>query len=201
MKTIHYLHASILCFICFFFLTIFIIQGNPLFFDAPVYSFFSQFSNLAFFRIITEFGGIILLSILLIISFFIFSKKKDWYFLLSMMLLELSSNITLKLFFGRPRPDYFRVIEETSFSFPSGHSMASTMFYGLMIYFLWQSSIHKNYKILWTIVLFLLILSILISRNCLGVHYSSDILGGVLCSLSLMFFGIFFYRTTDNKKA
>ena len=34
----------------------------------------------------------------------------------------------------RPRPTEFRIIEETGYSFPSGHSMISMAFYGYLIY-------------------------------------------------------------------
>ena len=92
------------------------------------------------------------------------------------------------------------MIEETGYSFPSGHMMASTMFYGLCIYFLWQTNCKKSLKILGTILLIFLILSIGVSRVYLGVHYMSDILGGFLLSLCILSFGIFFYQSMNHVK-
>jgi len=200
MKTIHYLYISVACFFSFFFLTIFIINGNLLFFDLPSYQFLSRFSMTSFFKFITDFGNVHYLLFFLFLSFFLLKKKSHWKFLLCMMIFEVVSNVLLKNFFTRPRPNVVWLIEETGFSFPSGHMMASTIFYGLCIYFLHQSDFSKIIKILGTIFFVFLILSIGLSRVYLGVHYMSDILGGFLFSMCILNFGVFFYQSTHEKK-
>ncbi len=200
MKSVFYLHISIISFFCFFFLTIFIINGNQLFFDMPIYNFFNNFSMTAFFKFITDFGNVPFLCFFLFLTFFIFKEKKNFKFLLVMMLFEVFANILLKNFFCRPRPTICWLIDETGFSFPSGHMMASTMFYGLCSYFLCSSNCKKILKIIGTGFFFLLIFTIGVSRVYLGVHYASDILGGFLVSMCIMCFGIFFFQNMHNKR-
>ena len=86
-------------------------------------------------------------------------------------------NQLLKRILQRPRPTEYRIIEETGYSFPSGHSMISMAFYGYLIYLIYKYV--KNKYIKWTsiILLSILICSIGISRIYLGVHYTSDVLG------------------------
>ena len=86
----------------------------------------------------------------------------------------------------RPRPEDFRLIEETGYSFPSGHSMASMAFYGLIIYFAFKYVKNKNAKIIICTILSLLVLLIGISRIYLGVHYASDVIAGFVLSIAYL---------------
>ena len=43
-------------------------------------------------------------------------------------------NFALKEIVQRPRPEGFRLIAETGYSFPSGHSMVAVAFYGFLIW-------------------------------------------------------------------
>ena len=200
MKTITYLYISLFAFILFFFITIFIVNGNPIFFDEPIRNLVSSWHADDFFKGITHFGNVYYILILILIGFLIFHKKSNFKFLMSMMLINTAANVLLKLFFARPRPNYPRLIEESGYSFPSGHAMGSLMFYGLLIYFLWQSKFSKTLKVIGTIILTLLIFLIGISRIYLGVYYPSDIFGGFLASSFLLCFGIFFYQSMQKKE-
>ena len=90
----------------------------------------------------------------------------------------------LKLFFLRERPTLEHLVTEHSFSFPSGHAVASMVFYGSLILLL--PIFVENKQLRWFLqgLLGLIILSIGMSRIYLGVHYPSDILGGYALSLS-----------------
>jgi len=136
---------------------------------------------------------------LLIISYFVFKEKKDWKFLCFMMIFEVCCNVVLKNFFTRPRPSLSWLIDESGFSFPSGHMMAATMFYGLCIYFVFETHLSNFFKHLFAVLSVSLILMVGFSRIYLGVHYASDILGGFLVSVCLLCFGIFFYRSMTQK--
>lgn len=201
MKTINYLYLSLICFFLFFFLTIFIINGNAIFFDEVIYNFLHQFSLTSFFKVMTELGGII--GILIVMLFYLLGSKskKNKQFFISLMLLNTAANVVLKLFFVRSRPYYEKLVSTSGFSFPSGHAMAISMCYGLFIYFLWQTNIKKVWKIIGTCFFLFIILSVCLSRIYLGAHYASDVLGGLLVSLFFLFFSIFFLKTTKMVNA
>ena len=64
--------------------------------------------------------------------------------------------------------------------------MASMAFYGYLIYLIYKYV--KNKYLKWTLIVLLgiLICTIGISRIYLGVHYTSDVLGGFLISISYL---------------
>ena len=95
-------------------------------------------------------------------------------------------NQLLKRILQRPRPTEYRIIEETGYSFPSGHSMISMAFYGYLIYLIYKYVKNKYIKWISIILLSILICVIGISRIYLGVHYTSDVLGGFLISISYL---------------
>lgn len=92
----------------------------------------------------------------------------------------------MKAVFARPRPELaVRLIEESGWSFPSGHSMNCIVCYGILIYLLRRHCQERRLANALTVLLSLLILSIGCSRVYVGVHYPTDILGG--WSLGLAF--------------
>ena len=97
-------------------------------------------------------------------------------------------NYILKLIFSRERPIDINLIAETGYSFPSGHAMISLAVYGFLAYLLWKSN--YKYKKIGSSLLILLIVLIGISRIYLGVHYTSDVIGGFIISLSYLLFFI-----------
>ena len=64
--------------------------------------------------------------------------------------------------------------------------MASMAFYGYLIYLIYKYVENKNIKWILIMLLSILICSIGISRIYLGVHYTSDVLGGFLISISYL---------------
>lgn len=137
-------------------------------------------------KFITNFGGAIFLITLTITLFILIRNKKIGLSIFSNLVIITILNQLLKRILQRPRPTEYRMIEETGYSFPSGHSMISMAFYGYLIYLIYKYA--KNKYIKWTsiILLSILICSIGISRIYLGVHYTSDVLGGFLISISYL---------------
>ena len=127
-------------------------------------------------------------------SFFIFFSKYFNYYLLALIIIIIplfKSNklknlaklwlsflsagflvYILKLIIQRPRP-LINLIETASSSFPSGHTI---------IMFALLPIIYKEFKELKPIWLFLSLL-VAFSRIYLGVHYLSDIIGGIILGL------------------
>lgn len=137
-------------------------------------------------KFITNFGGAIFLIIATIILFILIKNKKIAFSIISNLVIVTILNQLLKNILQRPRPNEFRIVEETGYSFPSGHSMAGMAFYGYLIYLIYKYV--KNKYLKWTLIVLLgiLICTIGISRIYLGVHYTSDVLGGFLISISYL---------------
>ena len=137
-------------------------------------------------KFITNFGGAIFLSIATVMLFLLIKNKKIGLSIISNIVIITILNQLLKRILQRPRPTEFRIVEETGYSFPSGHSMVSMAFYGYLIYLIYRYI--KNKYVKWTLITILSILICLIgiSRIYLGVHYTSDVLGGFLLSISYL---------------
>ena len=137
-------------------------------------------------KFITNFGGAIFLIILTILLIVVLKNKKVGLSICINLVVVTILNQLLKRLLQRPRPTEFRIIEETGYSFPSGHSMVSMAFYGYLIYLIYRFVKNKYLKWISIVLLSLLICLIGISRIYLGVHYTSDVLGGFLISISYL---------------
>lgn len=136
--------------------------------------------------IITDFGsGLVLVTLALLFIFFSKNKKKGMCVSLNLIIITII-NLILKFIIQRPRPSGFNIINESGYSFPSGHSMISTAFYGFLIYLVYKNIKNKMLRVVLIILLFFLIIMICISRIYLGVHYASDVIGGFCISISYL---------------
>lgn len=136
--------------------------------------------------IITNLGSAITLISLTILSIILIKNKKIGLCISLNLIISTLLNVILKNTVQRPRPEGYRLIDESGYSFPSGHSMVNTAFYGLLIYLVLRNV--KNSKLKYTLVILisLLIIGIGFSRIYLGVHYASDVLAGFLISIAYL---------------
>ena len=137
-------------------------------------------------KFITNFGGAIFLILTAIVLTILIKNKKIGLAILLNLTIITILNQLLKRILQRPRPTEYRIIEETGYSFPSGHSMVSMAFYGYLIYLIYKYVKNKYIKWISIALLSILIGTIGISRIYLGVHYTSDVLGGFLISVSYL---------------
>ena len=137
-------------------------------------------------KFITNFGGAITLITISIISLIVIKNKKMGISICSNLAIIAIMNQIVKHIVQRPRPDEFRIVDESGYSFPSGHSMVSAAFYGFIIYLIYKYVKNRKIKIISIILLGLIIPLIGISRIYLGVHYASDVLAGFLISASYL---------------
>ena len=137
-------------------------------------------------KFITNFGGAIFIILLTVLLIAVIKNKKIGLSIFSNLAIITILNQSLKRILQRPRPTEYRIIEETGYSFPSGHSMISMAFYGYLIYLIYRYVENKYLKWILIRLLSVLICLIGISRIYLGVHYTSDVLGGFLISISYL---------------
>ncbi len=187
----------------FFSIICYLIRSDKIIpFDTFIYNIISSFKCnqlTIFFKFITNFANYIVIIILCIILF-IFIKNKWYGVVISINIINSTIiNKVLKAIFLRPRPLVLRLIKEGGYSFPSGHTMAATSFYGFIIYLIYKSNIRKKYKLLLEILLFILIVLIGISRIYLGVHYASDVLAGYLVSIIYLIIFTTILKKINNK--
>ena len=93
-------------------------------------------------------------------------------------------NITLKLAFKRPRPvPFFNLSPPETYSFPSGHSLTSAVFFGALAAILTARIKSKRVQVAIWIVATAMFLLIGLSRIYLGVHYTTDVIAGFAAAL------------------
>ncbi|MCO4850490.1 phosphatase PAP2 family protein [Bacillus vallismortis] len=132
----------------------------------------------------------ILLPLIVIIGagLFFYKKTGDSLVMLLIFGADRLLNKVLKEWIERVRPDFAPLVHESSFSFPSGHSMNAACVYPVLAYFLVKHIpfLSKHKKVVYTIAGVITVL-VGISRVYLGVHYVTDVLGGFSLGLVLFF--------------
>lgn len=154
--------------------------------DQVVYAVISKSMHPLFTKVlqVITFMGTSIAMITIGLGILVYNRKKGIFILANLAIIYIL-NESLKLLFSRARPDVLWLSHASGFSFPSGHTMVSCCFYGICIY--WLMKMGKQYHWL-SFALTILILCIGFSRIYLGVHYFSDVIGGLLFSLSYLIF-------------
>jgi undecaprenyl-diphosphatase len=92
----------------------------------------------------------------------------------------------VKNVFGRPRPDYWILHQETSASYPSGHAMFAVVVYGLWSYYLATSALPLGPRRVLAGLVALWGAGVIWSRLALGAHYVTDLIGGVFFGCAML---------------
>ena len=139
---------------------------------------------------ITTLGGGALIAFGILVTLFLLIKRyysKAFQFA-SIVILGGLFNILLKNIFQRARPQFYPLIKETDFSYPSGHAMNSLIFYLLLSYIFFRITKNTKLSIVFTSFSAFLIALIGVSRVYLGVHYPTDVIGGYMGGGILLLF-------------
>lgn len=138
----------------------------------------------------------------IIVALVILFYKRNRLFAIQWVITAIISLLLMYLFKGmyqRPRPLDPYLESATGFSFPSGHTLNSLVFFGLVIYALWKYTRNRSLRIWGTILLILIILAIGLSRIYLRVHYASDVLGGLALGTCWLMVSICIFQYQKGK--
>ena len=89
-------------------------------------------------------------------------------------------NVGLKNIFDRPRPVVPEpLVHLSTYSFPSGHAVASTLFYGAVCALVLQRVRSPALRAATVAGAIAMVLLVCFSRVYLGAHYASDVIAGI----------------------
>lgn len=161
-------------------------ENEPIFGDSEILQWIHAHATPfwdAFFLAITTLGNAeVIIPVALAVCALLWYLKKRTYAVIVLFAFGGSgiANFLLKLLFSRERPAFWQsAITETSYSFPSGHAMASAALIIALIYILWTT----KWRIASLILGAALIVLIGTSRLYMGVHYPTDVLAGWMVAL------------------
>jgi membrane-associated phospholipid phosphatase len=157
--------------------------------DQQVATWFHQYAASAwtpFFLVITHWHGQVGMVIMAsMLAGYLYSRQA-YYWLASLVLAVpggMLLNVLLKYFYQRARPSFDDpIVSLASFSFPSGHTSGSTLFYGVLGAYLVCLSPRWGVRAAWTLLAVGMVALVGLSRIYLGAHFLSDVLGAAAAS-------------------
>ncbi|MGO1318095.1 MAG: phosphatase PAP2 family protein [Cellulomonadaceae bacterium] len=108
--------------------------------------------------------------------------------LVGAMLVATMVSSLVKLLYGRPRPppEAMTIPHETSFSFPSGHTIGAATLVFVLGYLLWSVGRTRRGLLVWATVSVAVVGLVAGSRLYLGYHFVTDVLAGVCLALAVL---------------
>lgn len=112
----------------------------------------------------------------------VFRRRWETLFIVALPISAWLLNLIIKPLVARPRPPeelVWVLVTANEYSFPSGHVLQAAVLYGFL-FFLAPRLLRQPWAAISRVVLVILILLVMISRIYLGVHWFSDVMGGLL---------------------
>jgi len=137
--------------------------------------------------ILSDLGAPVSVIAITLLTAAVLATRRRWYRLVFLLLATVGGevvNFLMKKAVHRQRP-FFEdpIVTLTSFSFPSGHAMGSTVLYGALAAIMIWPMRQFRWRIATVCAAALLVALICFSRIYLGVHYLSDVVAGCLAGL------------------
>lgn len=155
-----------------------------------------------FFLLFTYFGNweiIASLSAVILTTMFLARKIRAMWFLIAVLVVGQASSLLFKFMLARSRPDTSHaLIEQSGYSFPSGHALGAFFFYGALTYFIYSLTQSRLVRSLAVFFGAATIGLIGISRLYLGVHWLSDVIAGWIMGATILIVFIVFF---EHRKA
>ena len=110
--------------------------------------------------------------------------------------------VLLKGLVARARPDsYYQAYHEVWYSFPSADAALAAALYGFLAYTVWKSTWPLIIKSFFIVLLVAIIAIDAFSRLYFGVHYFSDVVGGLLLGFACVWFGAALKKRLSNSQS
>ena len=174
-------------------------------FDLKIISYIQSLENeylTVFYKMITIIADTYQSAIItiLLVTFLYFKKhyREALFLAITMTTCGLAMPL-LKNIFSRERPNFYRLIEISGYSFPSGHTTsATTMYLTLAIILLSIMKKLNKYFVFSIAVLGIVIIGS--SRIYLGVHYPTDVMAGICLGISIVSTVYILYYSNSSKE-
>lgn len=150
-------------------------------------------------NVVTSLASSQVIIIITLVLIFLLNTNHQRLFVIINTIISAGTIILSKNIFLRERPLIGSELL-SSYSFPSGHSLIATTYYGFLIYLLRRSKCKEEYKVIGITFLTTLIVLICLSRLILNVHYVTDVVGGVILGLIILLVLIYFFEKTFKPK-
>lgn len=171
--------------LCLYAVADMVFEDNNPSFDRHVFTSILPYINAAntgMMQVITFFGSaqFLIPANILLILFVLFIKKQQYDALKISAITIIGTAVLflLKFLLQRQRPLLPLIAKAHGYSFPSGHSFSSIVFYGMLAYIGYKNI--KNNFIKWSLIVLLFMLAGMVgfSRIYLKLHYASDVIAG-----------------------
>lgn len=136
-----------------------------------------------------DWGDVLPLAVLTVIVGVWLLRRREWVLAAGWLLGVVTNSVgvrVLKNAIARARPADMPDVLTSGFSFPSGHAAGAVMVFGLLAWVLRDQLPPGAWRTALVTACVALMAAIPVSRVVLGVHYASDVLGGVLWGAMLL---------------
>jgi len=145
--------------------------------------------------------GILALSSLMAIYWL---RSKAWDWLLTLVLtvpMGMLLNVLLKNIFQRARPVFeLPLLTLNTYSFPSGHAAAATLFYGVLAAWFISRTTAWRWRTAIALAAAMMVALVGLSRIYLGIHYLSDVLAAIAASGCWLVFSLTAVETSRRRR-
>jgi len=161
----------------------------------------------AFFLFVTHWHnslGVVVMTTLLLL-WLAYRRSRDWKIWVMRVLLSvplgLLLNVLLKGIFHRQRPVFDHpLVTLVTYSFPSGHTAAATLLYGVLAAWL-VAVLQRRWHAPVVVLAIAMVALVALSRVYLGAHYPSDVFAAIASStawLAIVFTGVSTWRKRQD---
>lgn len=196
------------CLLIFILLSLYVVAEPPQFLDIHISKEMQENQNGFLNNImigISWFGRttVSVIIVLLLSLFFILKKQRNEALLIISTLFSGIIGLALKMLINRPRPtkDIVVLLEDTKYqSFPSGHVLFYTVFFGSLILIILSTNIFtRKVRTISALACLSMIFFGAISRVYLGAHWFTDVLGGFILGIMFLFItGRYYLNSLDT---